>query len=174
VKDAELSSLLHGMPAVKELFKLMRTISDSEEELSGDPVGGGPDCLRSLRKCRRAKKLRHPERRLSAAQQRAGVEGPGWPDAKEMHPTASCRREKTVGRLGTKRAKSVSIIPGKTHEVLRLRSGRRVERSKAFRLAPLRMTDWKSETFVEVSSSPGHPKIKAPNRGTAAGWPGFP
>jgi hypothetical protein len=81
---------------------------------------------------------------LSLLSNRGGIEPEskdlGGLDA-EVHPTASCCRERAAGRLGMERANSASVIPCENHEVLRLRSDSRVDRSKTFRLAPLRMTE---------------------------------
>jgi hypothetical protein len=106
----------------------------------------------------RRKKLRHPERRR--AEDVSGWKDSVEPESKdlrgldaEVHLTASGHCQSASGRLGMERAKFVSVIPGKNNEVLRLRSGPPAEASKAFRRAPLRMTERGNNTFAETSSS---------------------
>jgi len=59
----------------------------------------------------------------------------------EMCLAEGCCRDRAADRLCLERLESVSVISGKSDEVLRLRSDSPVEESKTFRLAPLRMTD---------------------------------
>src|SRR6202050_5533941 len=65
--------------------------------------------------------------------------------SQDVSRTTSYRRDGTADRPCWARLESVSVIPGETRQVLRLRSGLPARGNKAFLLASLRMTDVRSE-----------------------------